>query len=83
MTVFYLSAVLISLLSAAAIALAGTISLSVDLLRQSDQIQNYINIPLAYPLIGLVLGLYHLFFQMSMYTALLKEPNPSKGKNSA
>lgn len=79
MTVFYLSAVLISLLSAAAITLAGTISLSVDLLRQSDQIQKYINIPLAYPLIGLVLGLYHLFFQMSMYTALLKEPNLSTG----
>jgi hypothetical protein len=74
MTVFYFSALLISLLSAAAIGLAAILSLSVELLRTSDQLHEYIDIPLTYPVIGFGLGLYHLLFQMSMYTALLEEP---------
>jgi ADP-ribose pyrophosphatase len=63
MTVFYFSALLISILSAAAIGLASTILLGVD------QVSRLYFIPMG-------LSLYHLLFQMSMYTALLEEPAP-------
>ncbi|MCI0696277.1 toll/interleukin-1 receptor domain-containing protein [candidate division KSB1 bacterium] len=73
MTVFYFSALLISILSSAAIALASTILPNVELLRKSDIVHQNLGLPLIYPLIGFGLGLYHLFFQMSMYSALLEE----------
>jgi ADP-ribose pyrophosphatase len=73
MTVFYFSALLISILSAAAIGLASTILLGVD------QVSHFYFIPMG-------LSLYHLLFQMSMYTALLEESTPpahNPKKNSA
>ncbi len=73
MTVFYFSALLIALISAAALGFAATLLLTMDLLHTSDQAHKYISIPLQYPFVGFMLGLYHLFFQMSMYTALLEE----------
>jgi ADP-ribose pyrophosphatase len=66
MTVFYFSALLISILSAAVIVLASTILLGLG------QVWQVYFIPVG-------LGLYHLFFQMSMYTALLEEPAPPTG----
>lgn len=67
MTVFYFSALLISILSAVAIALASTMLLGVA------QISHFYVFPIG-------LSLYHLFFQMSMYTALLEEPVSSARK---
>jgi len=61
MTVFHLSALLIAVLSAVAIALT-----SVILLGEKETGKFWY--------IAIILGLYHLIFQMSMYTALLKEP---------
>jgi len=80
MTVFYLSALLISILSAAAIGLASTIMLSINLLHESDEQHQYLDIPLMYPLIGFGLALFHLIFQMSMYTVLLEEPATVKNE---
>ncbi|MDZ7363829.1 MAG: hypothetical protein ONB46_24400 [candidate division KSB1 bacterium] len=74
MTVFYLSALLIALISAAALGLAATLLMTMETLHASDLAHKYISIPLQYPFIGFMLGLYHMFFQMSMYTALLDEP---------
>jgi hypothetical protein len=74
MTVFYLSALLIALISAAALGLAATLLLTMETLHASDLNHKYISIPLQYPFMGFLLGLYHMFFQMSMYTALLDEP---------
>jgi len=79
MTVFYLSALLIALISAAALGLAATLLLTMDVLHASDQNHKYISIPLQYPFIGFMLGLYHMFFQMSMYAALLDEPPGHSG----
>jgi hypothetical protein len=73
MTVFYFSALLISILNAAAIALSSIILLNFDVLRQAEELHQHLHIPYGYPLLGLGLGLYHLVFQMSMYTALLEE----------
>jgi len=67
MTVFYFSALLISILSAIAIALAGTMLLGVN------QLSRFYFIPMG-------LGLSHLLFQMSMYTALLEDPVPATHK---
>ncbi len=69
MTVFYFSALLISLLSAAAIVLASVILVGIEQLRGPESEL----IPPPYLLIGAGLGLYHLLFQMSMYTAMLEE----------
>lgn len=69
MTVFYFSALLISILSAGAIVLASVILVSIEQLR-SPEIEL---IPPRYLFICMGLGLYHLLFQMSMYTALLEE----------
>jgi len=60
MTVFHLSALLISVLSAAAIALAAVILLG------EKQIGRFWYVVVVF-------GLYHLIFQMWMYNALLKE----------
>lgn len=60
MTVFYLSALLVSILNSVAIGLASVILLG---LNHVDKLS----------LIPLGLGGYHLYFQMTMYTALLKE----------
>jgi hypothetical protein len=64
MTVFYFSALLISILNASAIVLATTIVLGIDHVSE-------------YWVVPIILGFHHLFFQMSMYTALLEEPAPS------
>jgi hypothetical protein len=69
MTVFYFSALLISLLSAAAIVLASVILVGIEQLRGPESEL----IPPPYLLIAAGLGLYHLAFQMSMYTAMLEE----------
>jgi hypothetical protein len=45
-----------------------------ETLHASDLNHKYISIPLQYPFMGFMLGLYHMFFQMSMYPALLDEP---------
>jgi ADP-ribose pyrophosphatase len=66
MTVFYFSALLISILSSASIVLASIILLGMD------QISKFWFIPM-------ILGFYHLFFQMSMYAALLDESASSTG----
>lgn len=60
MTVFHLSALLVGILNSVAIGLASVILLGLDHL---DQLL----------LIPLCLGAYHLYFQMAMYTALLRE----------
>lgn len=73
MTVFYFSALLISILSSTAIALSGVILFNIDLLRKADQLHQPLEIPNLSLWISFGLGLYHLFFQMSMYTALLEE----------
>jgi hypothetical protein len=84
MTVFYLSAVLIALISAAALGLAATLLLTMETLHASDLLDHkYIPIPLQYPFMGFMLGLYHMFFQMSMYTALLDEPPGHSGATPA
>jgi hypothetical protein len=82
MTVFYLSALLISILSAAAIALASIILLCIDLFRAADATNTYFAIPLGYLATSFGLGLYHLFFQMSMYSALLEESAPAKDEQN-
>jgi hypothetical protein len=73
MTFFYFSALLISILSAAAIVLASFILPNIDLLLEGDRLRKSVFIPGGYLLAALGLGLYHLIFQMSMYTALLEE----------
>ena len=71
MTVFYFSALLISILSAFAIALTSTMLLGVV------QISRFYLIPLG-------LGLFHLLFQMSMYTALLEDsPEPVRKREKS
>lgn len=67
MTVFYFSALLISILNSAAIVLAGIIVIDLNLFRNSGPI------PLAHFVISSGMGLFHLIFQMSMYTSLLEE----------
>jgi hypothetical protein len=74
MTVFYLSALLISLINATAIGLASIITLGMPILHASDKQRAYLEIPWQYPALGFILALYHLVFQMSMYTVLLQEP---------
>ncbi|MDZ7344490.1 MAG: hypothetical protein ONA90_08240 [candidate division KSB1 bacterium] len=82
LTVFYLSALLISLMSAAAISLATIILLGSDLLRKSDELTTYLEFPWKYLVASFGLGIYHLCFQMSMYTALLKETIVSNEKRA-
>lgn len=64
MTVFHLSALLISILSSVGIGLAGVILLGLE------------EISLLSFIIPPGLGFYHFYFQMYMYTALLQEPAP-------
>ncbi|MCI0696276.1 hypothetical protein L0337_30265 [candidate division KSB1 bacterium] len=80
MTVFYFSALLISILNAAAIALAGTILPNIDILLDTNSLRKSLFVPAKSLWIGLALGVYHLFFQMSMYTGLLEEPTRKKEK---
>jgi len=68
MTVFYLSALLISVLSAVAIVLASLI------LFGEKCAAKFWFVPIG-------LGFYHLFFQMFQYTALLEEPAPTPVPN--
>jgi len=68
MTVFHLSAALISVLSSAAVSVATFAFVGLDL---ADEIIK----------IALLLGLYHFFFQMSMYTAFLEKNSASKKKS--
>ncbi len=79
MSFSYLSPLLIALISAAALGFAATLLLTMDILHASDQEHKYISIPLQYPLIGFMLGLYHMIFQMSMHSALLDEPPGHSG----
>jgi len=67
MTVFYFSALLISILNSAAIVLASIIVIDLNRLRQAAVI------PAEHFVISIGMGLFHIFFQMSMYTALLEE----------
>lgn len=83
MTVFYLSALLISLVNAASIGLACIITLGIDILHTSDKLREYFDIPWQYPAISFILALFHLVFQMSMYTALLQEQPQAKTKTAA
>ncbi len=81
MTVFYLSALLISLVNATAIGLASIIKLGIHILHASDKQREYLDIPGQYPAISFVLALFHLIFQMSMYTVLLQEPANAENQN--
>ena len=67
MTVFYFSALLISILNAAAIVLAGIIVIDLNLVRNSRPI------PLGHFITSSGMGVFHLVFQMAMYTSLLEE----------
>ncbi len=78
MTVFYFSALLISILNAAAITFASTILPNIKLLLETDQLRKTVFFDMYSFRNALLLGLYHLFFQMSMYTALLEEPPASE-----
>lgn len=81
MTVFYLSALLISLVNAAAIGLASIITLGIHILHASDKQREYLDIPWHYPAISFILALFHLVFQMSMYTVLLQEQPNAENQN--
>lgn len=78
MTVFHLSALLIGLINAAAIGLASMIALGSNILRESDISHAHLPIPWLYPLFSFALALFHLAFQMSMYTVLLEESESTK-----
>ncbi|MDZ7289990.1 MAG: hypothetical protein ONB44_06080 [candidate division KSB1 bacterium] len=80
MTVFYFSALLIGILSAAAITLSSIILVNIKLLREADTIHQAKELPSNFLWMSFGLGLYHLFFQMSMYTAFLEEPTLPKAK---
>jgi hypothetical protein len=67
MTVFYFSGLLISILNSAAVVLASIILIDLNLFRKSEPL------PAGHFIISIGMGLFHLFFQMSMYTALLEE----------
>lgn len=82
MTVFYLSALLISIMNAAAVSLATIILIGAGLLRESDKLTTYLEFPWKYLLASFGLGVYHLCFQMSMYTALLEETTVSNEKRA-
>jgi len=69
MTVFHLSALLISILSAVALALASMILLSENGIKK-------------FWLAPMLLGLYHLFFQMRKYHALLQEAPAAQKKST-
>ena len=75
MTVFYFSALLISILNAAAIVLAGIIVIDLNLVRNSRPI------PLGHFITSGCIGVFNLVFQMAMYTSLLEEKY--KPKNAA
>ncbi|GEM_PF-973846 len=73
MTVFYFSALLISLLNTTAIVLASIILPNINILLDTVTLRKSQFIPKQSLWIGLALGAYHLFLQMSMYTTLLDE----------
>jgi ADP-ribose pyrophosphatase len=77
MTVFYFSVLLISILSASAIALASAILLGIEPSSAAPPSaatgRQFHLIPLRDFLICLGIGFYHLVFQMAMYTAFLEE----------
>jgi len=80
MTVFYFSALLISILNAAAIVLAGVILPNINILLDTTSLRKSLFVPEKSLWLGLALGVYHLLFQMSMYTALLDESTRHKEK---
>lgn len=75
MTVFYFSALLISIINSSVMALAGIIVIDLNLVRNSRPI------PLGHFITSSCIGVFHLVFQMAMYTSLLEEKY--KPKNAA
>lgn len=80
MTVFYFSAFLISVLNAMAIIFASLILPNINTLLDVKELRQSKFISEQSLWIGLTLGAYHLFFQMSMYTTLLDESTKHKEK---
>lgn len=76
MTVFYFSALLISIINSSAVALAGVIVIDLSLVRNSRPI------PLGHFITSSCIGVFHLVFQMAMYTSLLEEKYKPKSAAS-
>lgn len=67
MTVFYFSALLISIINSSVLVLAGIIVTDLNLVRNSKPI------PWGHFIWSSCIGFFHLIFQMAMYTSLLEE----------